>query len=347
MRLDNTLFTRYWHLGCHRRELANEGDFVRLTTVVGDVVMYNDGDDIVAFDNRCAHRGARIYEGECGNQAPTCKYHGWTYRNGMTIIPERERFHDCNIEAARLRAFATEWCGDFLFFSVAPAHTLEAQLGESARMVEDISFNIDRRIDHNAYDYPCYWPLAIENALESYHVAMVHADTLMGLELEDGEDAFFGDNSIIYAPIGNARLSKQLKRLRPLFEIDFQYEGYMSLYLFPFSMISSTYGYSYSIQSFFPKAGTQDTSNFISRLYTAPTRAGNAAAILASFFDSSVKMNREIFKEDADVCNLLAPDTWSMQPLRYMSERERKISHFRESCRRAMSEPPETAHAGA
>jgi phenylpropionate dioxygenase-like ring-hydroxylating dioxygenase large terminal subunit len=333
MNLDRTLFEDYWHLAGHRRELANDGDFIKFEGVSGEIVLFNDSGEIVAFDNTCPHRGARIYTDEHGNRPATCGYHGWTHKNGTIIVPEKARFKSCDIDRARFNTFQVDWCGDFAFFAIKPRTSLYDQLGKSADILENISFNIDQRLDLNRYDYECYWPLAVENALEPYHIAAVHTETLATLQLGDGENVFDGANSIWYAALGNARLASQLSRLRKLFNIDYQYEGYMSLYIFPFTMISSTYGYSYSLQNFFPCAHGDSRTRFTSRLYASNTLNENAARVLDSFFQSTVRMNRQVFEEDHEICKLLPKESWSMSPLRFPSEAEVKIDHFRQSCR--------------
>jgi len=291
---DQLLFANYWHLLCHRRELSNPGDFVRFSTPGGEVVVFNDEGEFVAFDNRCAHRGARIYTDDYGNQAASCRYHGWTYQGGKVIIPNRETFGACEVDSVHLNNYKIDWCGDFIFVGISPFSTLQDQLGGVAEILQNISFNIDRRHDFNRYQYQCYWPLAVENALESYHMPMVHSETLMALDLQADQNEFHGCNSILYAPIGNEKTSKMLKRLKSLFRIDYQYQGYMSIYMFPFTMLSSTFGYSYSLQNFFPASDTRERTNFTSRLLTCNASSPNTAKILESFFDSTATVNRKV-----------------------------------------------------
>jgi phenylpropionate dioxygenase-like ring-hydroxylating dioxygenase large terminal subunit len=319
MTLDTRLFNEYWHLVCHRRELPNDGDFIKFDTVLGDVVVFNDQGNIVAFDNKCPHRGATLYAGDHGNQPATCKYHGWTYRNGHVIVPDAHQFINCDIDKADLKKFKLDWCGDFVFIGVEPRLDLSTQLGTVYEQLENISFNIDSRVDLSRYDYECYWAHAVENALEPYHISMVHPETLATLQLEEGENVFDGLNSVWYAPVGNTRLKNQLMRLRNLFNIDYQYEGYASIYLFPFSMLSSTYGYSYSLQNFFPSKAGENRTKFTSRLLTSNVRDAGASEILASFFASTAEVNRKVFEEDHEACKLLSRDTWSMAPLRFPS----------------------------
>jgi phenylpropionate dioxygenase-like ring-hydroxylating dioxygenase large terminal subunit len=333
MIMDAQLFRDYWHLVCHRRELLGSNDFIKFKTPIGDVVVFNDEGNLLAFDNRCAHRGTFIYPNDFGNQPNTCRYHGWTFKNGKLIIPNADQFKACNIDSADLKKYTLEWCGDFLFLGITPKKALHDQLDGIATYLENISFNIDSRRDFSAYEYECYWPLAIENALEPYHIEMVHPKTLASLNLGPGSNEFFEFGSIWKAPVCNKRIEKQLVGLNRFFNIDYQYEGYMSIYMFPFTMISSTYGYSYSVQNFFPSAETQDRTHFLSRLLVPPLKNSSFEGIIDPFFESSSRVNRLVFEGDHSICKLMPRDSWSSKELIYMSEAEAKIGHFRGLCR--------------
>ena len=333
MSLDVNLFRNYWHMVCHRRELLEDKDFIKFQTPIGDVVIFNDRGNILAFDNKCAHRGALIYQGEFGNQANSCRYHGWTYRAGKLIIPELEKFINCRIEDARLNQYLIEWCGDFIFLGIDPKNSLYEQLGDVASIIESISFNVDSRRDFNRYKFECYWPIAVENALEPHHIKMIHPQTLAKLQLDDGKNIMDGLNSIWYSKIGNSKIKKQLTLIRRFFDIDYQYEGYMSVYMFPFTMISSTFGYSYSLQNFMPALNSDYYTNFTSRLLISNINPSVDNAVLNSFFTSNIEVNRKIFVEDHSICKLLPKDSWSMEPLRHFSSSEEKIQHFRRLCR--------------
>ncbi len=337
MELGEKLFKKYWHMVCHRKELPDDGDFLRFKTPIGDVVIFNDSGEYIAFDNRCAHRGALIYTADFGNQTNTCKYHGWTFRSGKLIIPAVEQFKGCGINQADLNRYKLDWCGDFLFLGVKPDIDLYEQLDGVATFIENISFNISGRLDLNSYEYECAWPLALENALEPYHIGMVHPNTLANLKLEDGVNNFYGSNSVWQAPVGDQRIKKQLARLGSFFNIDYAYEGYMSIFMFPFTMISSTFGYSYSLQNFFPHQTRHDRTNFMSRFLTCHVKDEHAQKIVKPFFDSSANVNRMVFEEDHSICKIMPADSWSPQPLKFISEQEVKIAHFRDFCRASLN----------
>lgn len=323
----------YWHLVGHRRELLQHGDFVKFQTSVGDIVIFNDMGNIVAFDNKCAHRGALIYQEDCGNKSNTCKYHGWSYSGGRLHIPNQDQFLGCNISGASFNFYQVDWCGDFIFVGIEPKASLYDQLGIISVDLENISFNIEARADFNRYKYECYWPIAVENALEPYHIDLIHPNTLAKLKLSAGENIFDGVNSVWRTDIGSEKIKRQLSGIKKYFNIDYQYEGYMSIYLFPFSMISSTFGYSYSLQNFMPGKDLASYTDFTSRLYVANRVSASSPGLLDAFFESTAKVNRQVFEEDHAICKLMPKDSWSSEPLRYCSISEAKISHFRQMYR--------------
>lgn len=336
MDLDLSLLRQYWHLVCHRSEVARRGDYIRLDTAAGEIVAFHDGSKVQAFDNRCPHRGARIFSAAFGNAPATCPYHGWTYRSGQMFVADRGRFAGCDLSGATIKHLQTAWVGDFLFVGLEPRQTVEDQLSGLYELVEAISRNISKRADFSNYSYECYWPIAVENALEPYHISAIHPKTLNLLKISDGKNEFFGKNSLWRAEVNDERSAKILRSLKRFFDIDLQFEGYQFIYLYPFGMISSTFGYSYSVQNFFPKGGGETA--FYSRLLQARTRDDQAARTLESFFESSANINRQVFSEDHAVCKLVPADSWTSDPLRFAADSEVKIQHFRESCRTHLAE---------
>ncbi len=331
MSLDIGLFESYWHLIGHRLELPEPGDYVRFDTPIGEVVVCNDQGDLLAFDNLCPHRGARIFSEDAGTQGFSCRYHGWSFRSGQIHVPDPHNYQSCDLASAKLNTYLLDWCGDFVFVAIKPLSTLNDQLGTLTETLENISFNINARVDLNRYEFECYWPIAVENALEPYHIPLIHTETLATLQLENGINVFDGCNSVWHAPIGHKRIHKQLVGFKKLFNIDFQQEEYLSIFLFPFGMLSSTFGYSYSLQNFFPSE-TAEKTNFTSRLYSVNSASENATKIIDPFIKSTQAVNRRVFDEDHEICKLVPARSWSPSPLEFASQQEEKIVHFRNEC---------------
>jgi phenylpropionate dioxygenase-like ring-hydroxylating dioxygenase large terminal subunit len=332
--IDQSLWKNYWHLLCHRSEVENPRDFLKFDVAGEEVVVFNDGKDVIAFDNRCPHRGARIFDGAAGNARFICQYHGWSYSKGTVFIADKAQFSHCDLSGVRLSGLQTAWVGDFLFVSAAPLTDVEAQLGGAVSVVRAISTSIGKRWDLNSYDYDCIWPIAVENALEPYHVSSVHPKSLNLLGLTEGRNEYHGQNSIWFSEVSHEQTAKRLAKLGRLFSLDYQHLGYVNIYLFPFSMISSTFGLSYSVQNFFPSSAT-DKSHFTSRLYQSTLRAGTNPAITEGFLDSTAALNRQVFEEDMKICARIPSRSWSPEPLTVFARDEDRLMHFRTQYRKA------------
>jgi phenylpropionate dioxygenase-like ring-hydroxylating dioxygenase large terminal subunit len=329
MSADKGLWDRHWHLLCHRSELPERNHYLRFEILEEEVVVFHDGLDLVAFDNRCPHRGTRIFEGSFGEQRFVCPYHGWSFVKGRLFIPSKDTFRQ-PLDQAGLNRYRIEWVGDFMFVSRKPGQPLSVQIAGFEEILGAMSRNISNRSDFDSYTYECNWKIAVENALDQYHVSLVHKETLHRLQLNPGKNKFEGVNNAIFAEVGDTKVEKRLKTLRRFFDLEDSYQGYVSVYLFPFTFISSTFGYSYSLQQFYP-ATQVATSHFTSRFFEAKTKAGNNPEIMKPFFESSIIVNRQVFAEDALICSRIPWDTWSVDPPAYWCDGEEKILHFRES----------------
>lgn len=89
------LWTEHWHLLAHRSELAQPRDFVRFDVFGREVVLHHDGVSVIAFDNRCPHRGARIFDSDSGRERFLRRYHGWSYANGRVFVADKAALAHC------------------------------------------------------------------------------------------------------------------------------------------------------------------------------------------------------------------------------------------------------------
>jgi phenylpropionate dioxygenase-like ring-hydroxylating dioxygenase large terminal subunit len=325
---NSELIERYWHFGCLSNELCKEGDYLLYKLEKFDVVLYYDGKEIVAFDNRCPHRGTHFFEAQTGSERAVCKYHGWSFTSGRIVIPmEAELRPDC--PTPQLNRYRTEWCGTFLFFSIDPSVELEQQLGEELySLIESLSFDCVSRKDLNQYIYECPWQVCIENALEPQHLPYVHKETLNKLDLINCRNHYWGPNSGVYFDIGNASLLRALKRICKYYDLGRDvHPGYMSLFLFPFGFISSTAGTSYSVQTFFPRTG--GGTWFTSRLYSVRLSAPSYGAADSELLKAAIEMNRRVFEEDHEICKRISADAWEQSLLNPLYMSEEKILYFR------------------
>ncbi|MDH0749780.1 Rieske 2Fe-2S domain-containing protein [Pseudomonas sp. GD03842] len=326
------LVSAYWHPLCLKSQVAEDRDFIRFNVLDFEVVVFNDAGNLIAFDNRCPHRGTRFFTEDRGRQRILCPYHGWSYGAGQLRIPDAKSFTGCDIGKADLNFFKLAFCGELVFFAIEPRASLADQLGpEIYRLIAQTTPDLSGVADFNRYAFEADWSISLENALEPYHIPLVHRDTLATLKLGRGENVFYGENSIWSAPVENEKVARRLEGLSRFFAPREAFPGYISLFLYPFSMLSSTYGYSWSMQNFFPSS-CDDRTWFTSQLFALRAASERYDEIVATFMASTAENNRAVFDEDHSICKRIPGDTWSWEPPRYFSSTEAKLLHFRASC---------------
>jgi hypothetical protein len=116
--------------------------------------------------------------------------------------------------------------------------------------------------------------------------------------------------------------------MRRFFDITYQYDGYVSIFLYPFSMVSSTYGYSYSLQSFFP-GDEPFVTHFSSRVLASRLQSGVSPSLMESYFESSAAFNRKVFEEDHEICRRVNRHFWNESRRMPLSRAELKVAQFR------------------
>ncbi len=327
--LDLRLLTRFWHLVGHRRDLAETGDYVRIDWGIGEVVLFNDNGSILAFDNICPHRGARFFTDDVGRGRVICPYHGLSYRGGELRVPQTKSIGESGSDRLNLNFYRTSWCGDFLFVAVNPEESLSEQLLGSFEILKSISHRIVIGYDDYRFEFKSNWRVAVENALEGDHVNFVHPHTLAPLTLVDDQTVQIGRNIIYTAQVGDSRRDKSLRAMGRFFDDPDAYQGYWSAFVFPFAMISSTFGYSYALQNYWP-SGQSDRSYFLTRMYKSKTKPRFEKAV-EDFFSSSALVNRRIFDEDHAICSRVSKLFALDQPGRKFLETEGRIAALHET----------------
>jgi anthranilate 1,2-dioxygenase large subunit/terephthalate 1,2-dioxygenase oxygenase component alpha subunit len=176
-----------WNFLCLEAEVAKPGDY--RATFVGSmpVIVARDVDDeIYAFENRCAHRGALIVLDGGGHARDfTCVYHAWNYDlkgnlkavafedgvNGKGGMPKTFCRSDHGPRKLRIALFAGLVFGS-LSDDVPP---IEEYLGE------EVATRI-RRVLHKpvvvtgrfTQMLPNNWKLYFENVKDTYHASLLH-----------------------------------------------------------------------------------------------------------------------------------------------------------------------------
>ena len=176
-----------WNFLCLEADLQDAGDY--RTTHVGEtpVVVVKDQDQqIYAFENRCAHRGALIALEKSGKDANfQCVYHAWSYnRQGdLTGVAFAKGVKGqggmpasfCKEEHGPRKLRVSVFCG--LVFGTFSEETpdIEIYLGpEICARIQRVLHKPIQVIGRFTQALPNNWKLYVENVKDSYHASLLH-----------------------------------------------------------------------------------------------------------------------------------------------------------------------------
>lgn len=177
-----------WSYLCLATELPKPGDF--LTTFVGDtpVIVARDADDeLYAFENRCAHRGALISLERRGNVKDfTCVYHAWTYdrQGNLTGVAFKDGVKGkggmppsfCMADHGPRKLRVAEAYGAVFGSLAEDVPPLEDYLGEAiyGRIERVLAGRTPVVLGQYTQVLPNNWKLYVENVKDSYHASILH-----------------------------------------------------------------------------------------------------------------------------------------------------------------------------
>lgn len=335
--LHSACIERFWHLVCHKSSVPQNGSYLRVHLGQYDLFIHNTNGRLSCYVNKCPHRGSRIVSSLSGSSALQCPYHGWSFQPHRTCVPRSDTFSSSiDPTKARLDQWYLEEVSGFIFVALNPAIPLAHQIGHN---VSDLLSRLGTSIavchTSQIIDFTSPWVLAVENALESYHVPKVHPSTLGRVGLSDGVDSLWPWASLWSSPISNKRLARLSSLLSESLLLSHKTSGYFSLYIFPFSMLSSTESLSFSLQLYQPSLSITDAkTSLLTSLYIPSIIDSRKRQSILDFYQATAATNTRIFQEDATVSSLVDPCSWSDQPLPYITTLEAKIDHFRQCCRK-------------
>lgn len=177
-----SLFANTWQLAGFVDDFREIGDYVTLRVGLTPLAVLKDGEgNLRALHNICRHRGTELLEGH-GNAGKTlvCPYHRWTYGldGRLRGVPDqRECFPDLDKSSLSLHAAAVGTWKGMVFVNTDPA----ADFASWIASVDGVAFPPDLKAgDDLVYRMECNWKVFVENAIDGYHLAYLHENTLGG-----------------------------------------------------------------------------------------------------------------------------------------------------------------------
>ena len=120
------IFQNSWLFACLKSELPNKSDYITLEVGNRSVIIYNNGEEIKAFQNLCPHRFYRIFTKKNGNASLTCGFHNWCFNGKGQNLSSIFKGKDDLKNKFSLKSYPIEFIGDFIFFNFneSPSLTL-------------------------------------------------------------------------------------------------------------------------------------------------------------------------------------------------------------------------------
>ncbi len=233
------IFDKEWHFVGLVEELASPGDYLGVEVLGMPVVCRNIGGEFNAFRNVCAHRHSCVVPlGRGHRDTLQCQYHGWEYGDEGQVakITDGASFRGIRAKELGLGRCRIEAIGSLLFINFnAEASSLRETLGDMSEEL-DYFFGNHRVIWRWANEYPVNWKVIIENAVESYHVPMLHPGTFMDYKKEEHHDhrlepAF--SSYLDIAPMGSSLIEAAFRTLTSLTSKTVHFERAKHVHVFP------------------------------------------------------------------------------------------------------------------
>jgi phenylpropionate dioxygenase-like ring-hydroxylating dioxygenase large terminal subunit len=203
-----------WNYLCLDIDVPNTGDY--RTTFMGAmpvVVARAEDGEVVAFENRCVHRGALICLDDGGSVKDFhCVYHAWRYdlRGNLTSVAFRHGVNgkggmddSFKLEDHRPRAIRVAVLHGLVFGTLADdAPDIETYIGpEITARLHRVMHKKVEIIGRFTQALPNNWKLYMENVRDTYHASLLHLffTTFRITRLSSGGGVLVGENGVAHA----------------------------------------------------------------------------------------------------------------------------------------------------
>lgn len=195
------IFRREWLVVGRADQADRPGDYFTLDLLGEPLVVACDQAGVLRVLSRvCRHRWMPVVEGSGNRRSFQCPYHLWTYGLDGRLLgaPEMQQAEGFDKAQCRLPELRSEVWEGWIFANFDPeAAPLAPRLEPLRRLLEPYGLAAMRSTPPLVYESPWNWKIMVDNFIESYHHAGVHADTLQPLVPAAGTWAEDGDGPYI------------------------------------------------------------------------------------------------------------------------------------------------------
>jgi len=214
------LFGNNWQFAGFAEDIAEPGDHLVVQAGPYSLLVLKGRDQrLRAFHNMCRHRGTQLLR-TCGKakKVITCPYHDWTYSlNGeLTSVPQQQsEFPDLDKRELPLHKARVEtWLGMIWVHPEPDAPALPHWLAGMQNKIgphrpEELVEYPEGATDHVIQ---ANWKIVVENYIDGYHLAHLHAATLNMYDHQAQQTGFCGPHFHFYEPLSPEFAAEPEKR---------------------------------------------------------------------------------------------------------------------------------------
>jgi phenylpropionate dioxygenase-like ring-hydroxylating dioxygenase large terminal subunit len=168
--IDDPVLINDWHPVASLRQLADTPVFG--TRLLGeDIVLWRCGDDVLAWQDLCVHRGTRLSLGKTDGDTLQCPYHGWMYGADGHCVHIPAHPEQTPPEKAKVKTYRAKLKYDLVWVSLGqPAHDVPP--------FAEWDDPMHRKSLCGPYRLHASGPRIIENFLDVAHFPFVHEGIL-------------------------------------------------------------------------------------------------------------------------------------------------------------------------
>jgi len=167
----------YWYPAVTERQVGRRKP-VKVSMLGEEICLFRGAQgDVVAIQDICPHRGARLSEGDCHYRGTVaCPYHGWVYDESgknVMVLSEGPASGVCGKAGTEAKAYPTRTLKGLVFVWIGE--------GAPAPIEEDVPeefFDEDALVLTGLVEWRCNWEVALENSMDS-HVNYVHRNAVV------------------------------------------------------------------------------------------------------------------------------------------------------------------------
>jgi phenylpropionate dioxygenase-like ring-hydroxylating dioxygenase large terminal subunit len=341
------IFSRGWTFAGLKSALSQDNSWITAAVAGKSVVIQNFGGELRCFLNVCSHRFCEIRIGSEGSGPLRCPYHGWTYNSeGSPVgIPHRPRFDNLCIGELGLTRYRAELCGELVFVNTSnEVPDLRASMGNFFEEIALLSAGMGSMVDSSEWSIDCNWKILVENTLEAYHVGFVHPGTFAKLNADFGDFRFDAQSSSFLGRT-NLEAAPVRKLLNGYPSRPGDVSGYFHFHLFPFFLMSTSYGIVFSVQEITPLSPSKTSmrSRIFHRAADPGTKVG--AAMEPILHNMAAEFNTQVLKEDQNVCESVQRGAARVRGrFAMLSDEELRVERFQRIYAGAMRLDPVESH---